>query len=298
MMEETDTYIIDKYETYETYDFKSSYAPVSVIIPTYESHGLIKRAIKSVVNQDYYGKIEIIVVDDSKERLSTSEISSLLTKNNVSIIYIHSKSRFGVQKARDFGIKNASSELLAFLDDDDEWLETKVSKQVNQLTNNIGASISVTWSEDHRFSMKRISSPKSIVSHKELLKSFNISSTSTYMTRKSLLEKIKENGYYFDPRLKSGQEYDLAIRLSNYGDVLCVQEVLTIQNSREGQISRNWKNKISGTLLLYSKHHSEFSLLSHLKTVGLITVFYFGYFFGDRIYKLLTPMKKIYESRA
>ena len=87
-----------------------------------------------------------------------------------------------------------------------------------------------------------------MVSHELILKSFNLYSSSTYLIRKSAIEKVGG----FDISLPSAQEYDLAIRISKIKDVKCVDEVLMIQNATDGQISENWNKKIRGLLSVYN----------------------------------------------
>ena len=84
---------------------------VSVIIPTYNRAHLIGRAVQSVLNQTYQD-FEIIIVDDG----STDDTYSLITSyiRNEKIKYIKHNSRKGAQAARNTGIKNASSEYIAF----------------------------------------------------------------------------------------------------------------------------------------------------------------------------------------
>jgi hypothetical protein len=125
-----------------------------------------------------------------------------------------------------------------------------------------------------------------------IIKSFNLSSTSSYLVRKKALEDLGG----FDIYLPSAQEYDLAIRLSKEYSVRCIQEVLMIQHATKGQISENWTRKIKGIIAMYGKHHSEYDMFGHLKTVGLLGLFYLGFLFGNKIYGLLTPIKGLYEA--
>ena len=108
---------------------------VSVIIPSYKRSEMLPRAVKSVLAQTYKN-IEVIVVDDNDPdslwRRDTEKIMSQF-KNNHQVKYIcHEKNKNG-SVARNTGIKNASGSIIAFLDDDDEYLPTKIEKQVSFL---------------------------------------------------------------------------------------------------------------------------------------------------------------------
>lgn len=195
-------------------------------------------------------------------------------------------------QARNRGLKEGRGEFIALLDDDDEWLPQKNDKQIMEMREHPECPLCVTYSKDLRFGMVRIAKPPNIVTRKDILKSFNISSSSTYMIRASALDKIG----FFDESLPSSQEYDLAIRLASVGDIRCVPEVLVVQNESVGQISRNWKKKIQGTIGIYKKYHSEYNITGHVKFIGLISMFFLGYLFGTKIYKILIPLKERYES--
>ncbi len=102
---------------------------VTVVIPTYKRSDKIERAIKSAVNQTY-GNIEIIVIDDNaklpEERKKTKEIASKY-KN---VKFIENQQNLGGALTRNVGIDNASGKYIAFLDDDDEFTNDKIEKQM------------------------------------------------------------------------------------------------------------------------------------------------------------------------
>ena len=156
------------------------------------------------------------------------------------------------------------------------------------------------YARDKRFGHDRINKPKTEVNQHDIIKAFNYSSTSSYFVRKYALEmaaeKTKENKkQYFDTSLPSAQEYDLAIRLSEHHNLMCVQEVLMIQNATKGQISEDWKRKIKGLIAIYHKHHKKYKLADHAKFLGLIILFSFGFIVGNRIHSLIIPVKERYE---
>ena len=237
---------------------------VSAVIPTIDGRETcLKNAVNSVINQTYQN-IETIVI-----------------RNNLAPV------------SRNEGIKKSNGEFVALLDDDDTWEKTKTEKQHKVMMDNPDCPLVICWSRDLRFGKDRIVKPPETITRAMLLKSFNLSSTSTYFIRKAVL---KNENPVFDPALHSGQEYDLAIRLSKYGDIKCVQEVLMIQNSTEGQISENWTKKIKGQFEFYRKYHREFGVFGHIKFLGLLTTFFGGFIFGNKIYSLITFMKERYES--
>jgi glycosyltransferase involved in cell wall biosynthesis len=97
---------------------------VSIIIPVYQGDRFLAEALESVLNQTYIN-YEIIVVDDG----STDNSLEVLEHYFEKIRYVFQENQ-GVAAARNYGIKIAKGELIAFLDQDDLWLPDKLALQV------------------------------------------------------------------------------------------------------------------------------------------------------------------------
>lgn len=111
---------------------------VSIIITTYSGSYVLERAIKSV-QQQTYKSLEIIVVDDnnpeSEERKKTEKVMNKFSKDN-SVKYFRHERNMNGSVARNTGIKNANGRFIAFLDDDDIYMPSRIEKCVNILKNN------------------------------------------------------------------------------------------------------------------------------------------------------------------
>ena len=108
---------------------------VSVIIPTYSRAVNIKRAINSVLSQTYFN-IEIIVVDDNGEGSIEQKETEERIRDYLSMdkfFYIKHKLNKNGAAARNTGIRYSHGEYIAFLDDDDEFLPTKIDVQLKAL---------------------------------------------------------------------------------------------------------------------------------------------------------------------
>lgn len=95
----------------------------SVIIPTYYRNDWLLKAIESVDNQTY-GPIEIIVIDDSGDRYAEP------VAEERDVTYIAHEENRGGNPARNTGIEAAEGEYIQLLDDDDQLEPTKIEKQV------------------------------------------------------------------------------------------------------------------------------------------------------------------------
>lgn len=91
---------------------------VSVIVPVYNVENLVKRCIESIKAQTYKN-LEIIIVDDGSLDKS-GLICDQLKQTDSRIIVLHQKNQ-GVSAARNTGIKNATGDLIGFVDPDD-WI--------------------------------------------------------------------------------------------------------------------------------------------------------------------------------
>jgi len=125
---------------------------VSVIIPTYQRFDSLKVAINSVLKQTYKN-IEIIVINDCSKDIRYETLNQLYSQESFpekishqeKSIYIKiinlpinmrekykSKSCQGL--TRNIGVENSKGEYLAFLDDDDCWVDPqKIEKQINAM---------------------------------------------------------------------------------------------------------------------------------------------------------------------
>ena len=102
----------------------SSYRPsFAIVIPTFNCAGSLENAITSVVNQDYSGPIELIVID----ALSTDNTSSILNRFKSSITRCIVESDQGIYDAWNKGIQASRSEWIMFMGADDCLMEDALS---------------------------------------------------------------------------------------------------------------------------------------------------------------------------
>lgn len=88
---------------------------VSVIVPTYNRAGILRRCLEALTSQDYPGRLEIIVVDDGSTDETRQVVEEFARRNGVR--YIQQANR-GPAAARNRGIAAADGEIIAFTDDD------------------------------------------------------------------------------------------------------------------------------------------------------------------------------------
>lgn len=97
---------------------------VSVIIPVFNTERFVEKAITSVLQQPEV--VEVVIVNDGSTDNSLKIIKSLQIKDSRVKVYHHpNKKNKGRSASRNLGIKNASSNYIAFLDSDDFYLENR-----------------------------------------------------------------------------------------------------------------------------------------------------------------------------
>lgn len=102
---------------------------VSIIVPVYNVEPYLDKCLKSLVNQTLNDK-EIIVVNDG----TTDNCQKIIDKYTKKYPYIKSyiKENGGLSSARNYGIKLASGQYLAFVDSDD-YVEKDMYKEMYEL---------------------------------------------------------------------------------------------------------------------------------------------------------------------
>lgn len=113
-------------------------ARVSVIIPVYNGAATVGRALESVFAQSFTD-YEIVAVNDG----STDETASVLAGYGDRIRVVTQSNR-GLPGARNAGIRVASGEYFAFLDDDDEWMPEKLARSVAMLDQDPDCALAYT----------------------------------------------------------------------------------------------------------------------------------------------------------
>lgn len=107
---------------------------VSIIMPAYNSSKYIGEAIESVRSQSI-SNWELIIIDDCSSD-DTYSIAKKYSDLDTRIKVIRQEKNLGVVKSRNYGLKIANGEFVAFLDSDDKWNKYKLEKQLNIMKDN------------------------------------------------------------------------------------------------------------------------------------------------------------------
>ena len=103
---------------------------VSVVVPIYNVEKYIKKCMDSLVNQTLQ-EIQIILVNDGSTDESGNIAKEYASKYTNKIIYLE-KENGGLSDARNFGMRYAEGEYIAFLDSDDYVENTMCEEMYNK----------------------------------------------------------------------------------------------------------------------------------------------------------------------
>jgi glycosyltransferase involved in cell wall biosynthesis len=197
---------------------------VTGIIPTKDRLELLLRAVRSVVEQDYPGHLECIVVFDGNDPV---ELDIDLPPNR-SLVTLRNTRSPGLAGNRNTGYLAATGEFVGGCDDDDEWLPGKVTAQVRLLLERPDASLAATGMLVH---YRGEDIPRPSPDHDLVLSDFlkerypEVNASAFLIARDRLLDQIG----LVDEELPGsyGEDYEFLIRAARFGPVVCVPEPLT-----------------------------------------------------------------------
>lgn len=194
---------------------------VTVVLTTYNRPELMRRALGSVLNQTYKNW-ECIVVDDASEE----PVEEIVDSNGDSRVryYRHDENK-GLSAARNTGLRLAEGSMIAYLDDDDEWLPEKLARQADRLQSSeeeVGLVYCwMEWVRDGEVFKRRQPTLRGNI-FAESLDRQPLGNGSTWLIRREALER--HGG--FDESLPRGIDGDLLRRLSITHNVDVVPETL------------------------------------------------------------------------
>lgn len=238
---------------------------ISVVIPTHNRAEKLKASLNSaLIQKDVV--IEVVVVSDGFDAM-TDQLMQQYLKRYQNIRYIVLNPAQGANRARNVGIESSRGAYVAFLDDDDEFLEGKLFKQVEEFKKNSQIGLVYTglvsrYKIGEKYYSYNVTKRNRGNLSKQILFSNVIGSTSTVMIRKDIL--LKER---FDERLLALQDHDLWIRICQRHLVSVVTEPLLIYNSvisqdSSVQISSSIEKHIQANKLISDKYADLYEQLS------------------------------------
>jgi len=181
---------------------------ISVVIPMYNSEKTIERALNSILNQTYTGKIEVIVVNDGSKDNSKKVVEEFIHLHPKKGIRLINQQNGGVSKARNTGLNNAMGNYIALLDSDDAWFVDKLEVQMQILNSNSGIDFLGASFEGFELKNKSLNELVNIKFENLLYK--NYFQPSTIVFKSEIIESIG----YFDENQRYAEEGNYFMRIA------------------------------------------------------------------------------------
>ncbi|MGB9961588.1 glycosyltransferase family 2 protein [Halobacterium sp. MBLA0001] len=222
---------------------------VSVVIPTHNRADILPRALRSVQQQSHEN-LDIIVVDDCSSDDTSNVVQNLADSRTR---YIRHEENKGANAARNTGIKAANGDYIAFLDDDDKWLEPKIEMQLERFKL-LPSSYGLVYSgrkivEDGEVIEEYIPDKEGDIY--DILLNGNIIPSESPLIREECFENVGN----FDTKFQSSQDIDMWIRIAKQYEIACVPKVLAISFwGHNDRISQDYDKKYQGTMRLLKKY--------------------------------------------
>lgn len=233
---------------------------VSAIIITHNREpGMVLRAVSSVLSQTYQN-IELIVVDDSSPSFAQrAEVEQSVRNISEDILYLKHEFCQGACAARNTGLSHAKGYYVGFLDDDDEWMPTKVEEQLKGFCDDNTALVysQIIYIEDEK-NTDYLGPPRNESGYifEKLLKRNYIGSTSNPLIKKECLDTVGG----FDVQMEACQDYDLWLRLALKYPIQYIDAPLLRYHIHSGtRISTDDEKRIKGIERIVSKYADYFN---------------------------------------
>lgn len=207
---------------------------VSIIVPTYNRSDLIKDTIDSILNQQF-SDFELIVVSNGSND-NTQDIVQSYGDNRVH--FILQEGSGSPASPRNNGVRHAKGKYVAFCDDDDIWMQDKLSKQYEFMENN--PEFGACYTKMKRFNDEGIwinpdDECVKITDSSSLLRKNSVPLSSLFV-RKALVKEWFDE----DKRIFGSEDFELILRISKLTKIHCIPEYLLHYNSGDARYSNSY----------------------------------------------------------
>lgn len=204
----------------------------SVIVATHDRGSVVGRAVTSALAQTVHD-LEVIVVDDHSSDDTPDVLAGLAAADQrVRVVRLGPGEGGSAARARNAGLDAAVSPVVAFLDDDDAWLPTKLDRQLQVLDRVpevllVGCQLSIVRDGREPVVMR---GPDSF-DRRELLWVNHLHGASCVALRAG---DPRVAGLRFDEAYPAIEDWDLYARVAAVGGVARVPEVLVRYHDHAG----------------------------------------------------------------
>jgi glycosyltransferase involved in cell wall biosynthesis len=217
---------------------------VSVVIPTYNRADALPASVRSVLGQTV-GDLEVIVVDDGSTDHTPVVLRDL---GDERVRHTRLPENRGANAARNAGIEQARGRYIAFQDSDDEWLSSKLEKQLST-TEMLPHGVGIVYCKYQRVHEGVPGRVFGEPFERELLLQRNFIGTPTLLAHRQCLQTVR-----FDEKLRRRQDWELCLRLMQKCEFAFVDEVLVLSHVSPQSITGDRRLLLEAQKYILEKH--------------------------------------------
>lgn len=262
---------------------------VSVVVTSYNRPNFLRECLNAILNQTF-AAFEVIVVDDFSNFDPFALAASL---NDSRIKVFQNKTGGAVAVNRNFGIRKAKGRYIAFCDDDDVWMKSKLKNQVAILDERpelmaVATNIA-TFPNGH--SNHYLLNKNLLIDYDALLKApFTVSrqtkiANSSVLIRKAIIEDL--GGLDENVEVAAAEDYDLWLRVLQRRNrsILVLSQSLVKYRVHNENITRFISNQDRTYLKLkgvYKKHEQGYQFIERISFAQSAHIIKKEFFLGER----------------
>lgn len=226
---------------------------VSVVIGAYNAEKYIAETLESVLTQtvtDY----EIIVVDDGSTDHTATVVEEYVKKHPGFKFF--RKTNGGSSTARNYGLKAAEGEWIAFLDADDLWSTDKLEKQLEYAASHPGVDLVFTNAAifgERKKAELYVRPDERHIKQNDMFQRLllrNFVPFSSILVRKKAVEALGN----FDEKILGSEDHDLLLRMAQNFKLAYLDGAYVRYRVSENNKSSNQERRFRTTLALAEKH--------------------------------------------
>jgi len=231
----------------------------SVVIPTHNRPDLVLRAIRSALAQTCPPR-QVLVIDDA----STPPLLLPPDLAGAPVRLIRHETALGGAAARNTGLREAPTPIVAFLDDDDEWLPPKME-------------IQLAWLRDHPQASLVTCGHLRCEAGREYEEIFTQAFVERYCEHDNFFGSFSylvvrtTPGLFLDPALPALQDWDFALRVTRGSAFGVIERPLVKYHAHDlPRITTGPGNHLRALRRCYLKHRFHFSADARRWVLGRI----------------------------
>ena len=235
---------------------------VSVVVPSHNRVGLLKRTLQSILAQSLTD-LEVIVVDDG----STDDTTVAATAADPRVVVHRNRQPVGVSAARNQGIAVARGDWIAFCDDDDLWAPDKLARQLDAAEHaRADWAYAGDVNVDERLRVLSGGPPPDPSAVMALLPRYNpiASGGSNVVVRSHVLKAVGG----FDPGLRRTEDWDLWIRIARSGPPAWVRAPMVAYRFHAGNVAVDPKDMVEEARRLAARYSIPVDLTAMRRRAG------------------------------